>query len=77
MNSRIDIMAIINYLRQSNPLDDNGNPLVTATGATVTSPLITDDLYLNAVNAGWEIITGTPFTNTTFCLAMQSEPACP
>ncbi|HEX4267544.1 MAG TPA: Calx-beta domain-containing protein [Steroidobacteraceae bacterium] len=77
MNSRIDIKAIIAYLLQSNPLDDNGHPLVTATGATVTSPLITPDLYLNAVNAGWEINTGTPFTNTNFCLAMQSEPACP
>ncbi|HUN71744.1 MAG TPA: Calx-beta domain-containing protein [Steroidobacteraceae bacterium] len=77
MNSRIDIKAIIDYLRQSNPVDDNGKPLKTASGATVTSPLITDDLYLNAVNAGWEVDTGTPFTNTTFCLAMQNEPACP
>ncbi|HUN71746.1 MAG TPA: Calx-beta domain-containing protein [Steroidobacteraceae bacterium] len=76
-DSRIDIKAIIDYLRQSNPVDDAGHPLKTATGATVTSPLITDDLYLNAVNAGWEIITGTPFTNTSFCLAMQNEPACP
>ncbi|HUN71745.1 MAG TPA: Calx-beta domain-containing protein [Steroidobacteraceae bacterium] len=76
-DSRIDIKAIIDYLRQSNPVDDAGKPLRTATGATVTSPLITDDLYLNAVNAGWEVDTGTPFTNTTFCLAMQNEPACP
>lgn len=76
-DSRIDIKAIIDYLRQSNPLDDNGNPLKNANGQVVTSPLITDDLYLNAVNAGWEIIYGASFTNASFCLAMQNEPACP
>jgi Calx-beta domain len=77
MDSRIDIKAIIDYLRQSNPVDDNGKPLLNANGKVITTPLITDDLYLNAVNAGWEILTGTPFTNTSFCLAMQNESACP
>lgn len=76
-DAEIDIKAIIDYLMQSNPVDDAGTPLKTAAGTVVTSPLITSDLYLNAVNAGWEIDTGTAFTNTNFCLAMQSEPACP
>jgi hypothetical protein len=76
-NYRIDIKAIIDYLRQSNPVGDNGKPLENASGQVVTSPLIANNLYLNAVNAGWEIIYGTPFSNTSFCLAMQNEAACP
>ncbi len=32
--------------------------------------------YLTAVNAGWEVDIGTPFTNTAACLAMQAEPDC-
>ncbi|HEX4267546.1 MAG TPA: Calx-beta domain-containing protein [Steroidobacteraceae bacterium] len=76
-NSRINIKAIIDYLRESNPVGDNGKPLENASGKVVTSPLISANLYLNAVNAGWEIIYGTPFSNTSFCLAMQNEAACP
>jgi hypothetical protein len=62
---------------QSNPVDDAGNALVNAsTGTKVTSPLIASDLYLNAINSGWEIDDGTTFTTKGFCVAMQSEPDC-
>jgi hypothetical protein len=72
-----DIAAVIKYFMQSNPKDDAGKPLLTATGAVVTSPLITPDLYLVAINAGWEIDIGQKFTNTAMCIAMQNEPDCP
>jgi len=72
-----DLAAIVKFFMQSSPVDDNGQPLKTSSGATVTSPLITSDLYLNSINAGWEIDTGTAFTNTGFCVAMQNEPDCP
>jgi hypothetical protein len=76
-DARHDLKAIIDYFRQANPKDDAGNPLLFANGAPVSSPLITDDLHLNSINAGWEIVTGTVFTNRTFCVAMQSEADCP
>ncbi len=72
-----DLAGIVKFFMQSNPVDDKGQPLKTSSGATVTSPLITSDLYLNSINAGWEIDTGTEFTNTGFCVAMQNEPDCP
>ena len=72
-----DLAAIVKFFMQSNPVDDNGAPIKTATGATVTTPLISPDLYFNAINAGWEIDDGTVFTNTGFCVAMQSEADCP
>ncbi len=72
-----DLAAIVKFFMQSNPVDDNGAPIKTATGATVTTPLIGADLYFNAINAGWEIDDGTVFTNTGFCVAMQSEADCP
>jgi hypothetical protein len=71
-----DVAAIIKYLMQSNPVDDAGKPLVNALGVTITSPLITPDLYLNAINAGFEIDDGTVFNTTAFCVAMQNEPDC-
>jgi len=76
-DGRHDLKAIINYFMQANPKDDSGNALKFANGSTVTSALISSSLYLNAINAGWEIDVGTSFTNTAFCVAMQSEPDCP
>ena len=72
-----DLAAIVTFFMQSNPVDDNGQPLKTASGSTVSSPLIGSGLYLNSINAGWEIDDGTVFTNTGFCVAMQNEPDCP
>src|SRR6185312_2470540 len=44
------------YFQQSNPLDDNGNPVKNGhTGAVVTSPLITSSMFLNAINYGFEV----------------------
>jgi hypothetical protein len=77
MNNVKDLTPIIKYLMQSHPVDDAGNPLRNAAGAVITSPLITSDLYLTAINSGWEIDTGTSFTTTGFCVAMQGEPDCP
>lgn len=77
MNSRHDIKAIIDYFRQPSPKNDAGQGLVYANGTAVTTSLITNDLYLNAINAGWEIDIGTQFTNTAFCVAMQNEADCP
>jgi hypothetical protein len=76
-NGVTDLAAIVKYFMQSSPKDDTGQPLKTASGSTVSSPLISSSLYLNAINAGWEIDTGTQFTNTAFCVAMQNEPDCP
>ena len=75
-NGTTDVAAIVKYFMQSNPKDDAGRPLKNAAGAVITSPLITSDLYLNSINAGWEIDFGTSFTNTQFCVALQSEPDC-
>ena len=77
LDGRHDLKAIIDFFRQSNPTDDSGNPLKFADGTTVTSPLIPDNLYLNSAQAGWEIVSGTSFTNSAFCIAMQNEPDCP
>jgi len=76
-DGRHDLKAIITFFMQANPKDDSGNALKFANGSTVTSALISSSLYLNAINAGWEIDVGTSFTNTAFCVAMQSEPDCP
>jgi hypothetical protein len=72
-----DVGAIIAYFSQSSPRNDAGAVLKNAAGAPITSPLITPDLYLNAINAGWEIDVGTKFTNNTFCVSLQSEADCP
>ena len=56
---------------------DSAYPLQNASGKVITSPLITPGLFLDAINAGWEIDTGTSFTNQAFCVAMQSEADCP
>lgn len=77
LDGRHDLKAIIDFFRQPNPTDDSGHPLTFADGAVVTSALITDDLHLSSAQAGWEIVSGTSFTNGTFCLAMQNEPDCP
>ena len=71
-----DVAAIIQFWMQSNPLDDAGKPMVNAAGVTITTAMITPDLYLNAINAGFEIDTGTAFATTAFCVAMQNEPDC-
>lgn len=72
-----DVAAVIAYFMQANPVDDAGNALKFANGNTVTSPLIASNLFLNSINAGWEIDFGTLFTNSGFCVAMQAEPDCP
>jgi hypothetical protein len=72
-----DVAAIIRYFMQSNPLNDAGQPLLNSSGNAITSPIITSNLYLNAINAGWEIDVGALFNNTNFCVAMQNEPDCP
>jgi hypothetical protein len=72
-----DLAAIVKFFMQSNPVDDAGHPLQNASGKVITSPLITPGLFLDAINAGWEIDTGTSFTNQAFCVAMQSEADCP
>jgi hypothetical protein len=72
-----DLAPIVKYLMQSHPLDDAGKPLLNAAGAEITTPLITPNLFLTAINSGWEIDTGTSFTTTGFCVAMQNEPDCP
>lgn len=77
LDGRHDLKAIIDYFRQANPTDDSGNPIKNATGTTITSALITDDLYLTSAQAGWEIVSGTSFTNTAFCVSMQNEADCP
>ncbi len=71
-----DLKAIIDYFRQANPKNDAGTALLFASGSPVTAPLITDSLYLNSINAGWEIDVGTVFTNTDFCVSLQNEAEC-
>ena len=77
MNAVNDVAAIVKYLMQSHPLDDAGQPLLNAAGSVISSPLISTNLYLNAINSGWEIDDGTTFTTKSFCVAMQGEPDCP
>jgi hypothetical protein len=77
MNAVNDVAAIVKYLMQSNPVDDAGKPLKNAAGSVISSPLISSNLYLNAINSGWEIDDGTSFTTKSFCVAMQGEPDCP
>ncbi len=77
MDNVKDLTPIVKYLMQSNPLDDAGQPLRNAAGEVITTPLITANLYLTAINSGWEIDTGTSFTTTGYCIAMQGEPDCP
>jgi len=77
-----DVGGIIAWLSQSNPTDDSGNPLKTATGTVVTTPLIPSSLYLDAINAGFEIDFGTApndnhWTTTNFWVAVQNEPDGP
>jgi hypothetical protein len=72
-----DVAAIVRYFMQANPVDDAGHALKNSNGQTITSPLIASNLFLTAINSGWEIDTGTVFTNTAFCVALQSEPDCP
>jgi hypothetical protein len=72
-----DLAPIIKYLMQSHPVDDAGKPLRNASGAEITSALITPNLFLTAINSGWEIDTGQSFTTKGFCVAMQNEPDCP
>lgn len=77
MDADNDLAAIVKYFMQSNPLDDAGKPLLNASGQTITSPLIASNLYLNAINSGWEIDDGTVFTNKAFCVSLQNEADCP
>lgn len=76
-----DLGAIMTYFSQSNPLDDSGHPIKNAAGTTITSPLITSSLFINAVNAGPEIDFTASSTDSwitqDFWVAMQSEPDGP
>jgi hypothetical protein len=67
------IDAIVKYFMQASPVDDAGHPLQDASGAKISAPLMTPDLFLNAINAGWEIDVGTAFQTTQFWIAMQDE----
>jgi hypothetical protein len=80
-----DLGGIIAWLSQSNPKDDNGNPLkfannsVPATpGAVVTAPLIDPTVYLSSINGYFELDFGTAnnnqWTTTDFWVALQNEP---
>jgi hypothetical protein len=74
-DSVTDVAAIVKFWMQTNPKDDKGNVIVNAAGNPV-GQVITPDLYLNVINAGFEIDDGTAFTTTAFCVAMQNEPDC-
>jgi len=73
----VDLAAIIKYWMQSNPKDDAGNPVLNASGATITTPMIASNLYLTETAGGFEIDYGTQFTTTGFCVSLQNEPDCP
>jgi hypothetical protein len=73
-DARTSLDAIVKYFMQAGPKDDDGNPLHDASGAEISTPLISPDLFLNAVNAGWEIDVGTAFQTSQFWIAMQDEP---
>jgi hypothetical protein len=68
-----DVGAIVKFFLQAAPKNDAGKILTFASGATVTSALITPDLYLTAINSGWEIDQGTEFATTAFSVTMQNE----
>lgn len=77
-----DIKGMIDWLRSTSssaggPADDNGNPIFFADGRTVTSALISDDLYLTGISSGFEInFTGSPsdaWVTGEYWIAMQNE----
>jgi hypothetical protein len=68
-----DVAAIIKYLMQPGPKSDAGQVLKFASGQAVSSPLIASNLYLTAINSGWEIDQGTAFSTTAFSVTMQGE----
>ena len=74
MSATTDVAAIVRYFAQAAPKDDKGQPLQDAMGRTVAAPLFAADLYLNAINAGWEIDVGTAFRTDAFWIALQDEP---
>lgn len=69
-----DVAAIVKYFMQSSPKDDYGRPIHYADGTVVAAPLIGPDLFLDAIDAGWEIDTGVRFETTSFWIALQNEP---
>ena len=72
-----DVAAIVKYFMQASPKDDYGRPIHYADGTVVSTPLITPDLYLDSINAGWEVDTGLRFDTTGFWIALQNEPDGP
>ena len=74
MSATTDLGAIVRHFAQAAPKDDKGQPLQDATGRTLSVPLFAADLYLNAINAGWEIDVGTAFRTDDFWIALQDEP---
>lgn len=69
-----DLAAIVRYFTQRSPRDENGRPIQDAGGAEISAPLIAPELYLNAINAGWEVDVGTAFRTHEFWIALQDEP---
>jgi len=74
-----DLGAIIAWLGEPRPIDDDGNPIRTSTGQQVVDPIVPKSLYLTAVNAGFEIDFGSAprenqWTTRKFWVAMQDEP---
>jgi len=69
-----DVAAIIRYFMQPNARDSAGQPLHFADGTIVSAPLITPNLFLTAINAGWEVDVGTEFSTSDFWVAVQDEP---
>jgi hypothetical protein len=72
-DARTSIDSVVKYFMQTSPKDDAGHTLKNAAGAEISTPLISPDLFLNAINVGWEIDVGTEFKTTQLWIAMQDE----
>ncbi len=77
-----DIAAIVHYWMQANPLDEDGRPILGASGTPVVEPLLHPDWYLTAVNGDFEIyaddsVDPWPWKTTNFWVSVQDEPDGP
>ncbi len=72
-----DLGAILAFWQQSNPKDDNNNPIKNYSGTTITSAVLPSTLYLNAINNGYEVdfvsSSSDYITSTQGWVAMQGE----
>jgi hypothetical protein len=79
-NVRHDLKAIIDFFRGTDGRNwkaDDNTTLKHANGTAVNASLIGNDMYLTSVQAGLEPNNGSfTFTNTAFCVSVQSETAC-